>query len=168
MLLNDEGRHIDHLFSSLEDMIHFTGEFHQRCALHESGMCESHQSQKPCAVESSSATSNISMGITGSPCNPYSTQRAGKRFSDGSVASHPLHDTTMEHVVTFYKKFEPNVGITEQVRGFDMRYSSSVETTPLQMLLVLSVAVSSVYFSPVFSGKSYAYSKIYNAKSNEM
>lgn len=147
MLLNDEGQQIDHLFSSLEDMLHFRGEVHQRCALHDFDLCQN----TSCAVVPSSKGSNISLGITGSPCNPYSTQRAGKRFSDGSVASHPLNDMTMEKVVDFYIQFEPNVGISEQVKGFDMRYSTSIETTPLQMLLVtashvLSFAVFFVCF----------------------
>ena len=76
----------------------------------------------------------ISLGITGSPCNPFSTART-KRFADGSVVEHSMTQTTMASVVGFYKQFEPRAGITEQVKGFGMKVSSAVSETPLNQFL---------------------------------
>ena len=76
----------------------------------------------------------VSLGVTGSPCNPFSTARP-KRFADGSVASHSMTRTTMASVLEFYQRFEPRAGITEQVKGFGMRTSSNTSETPLQQFL---------------------------------
>ena len=78
----------------------------------------------------------VSLGVTGSPCNPFSTFRT-KRFADGSVSAHSMTDTTMASVIRFYQKFEPRAGITEQVKGFGMRTSSEDKTTPLNLSLCL-------------------------------
>ena len=105
--------------------------------------CVWHQGQQqPCAClgvveELVERGDGISLGVTGSPCNPFSTIRT-KRFHDGSVVDHSMTLTTMDSVVQFYKKFEPRCGITEQVKGFGMRLSSSVSTTPLDMFLGLA------------------------------
>ena len=71
----------------------------------------------------------VNLAVTGSPCNPYSIMRC-KRFADGSVASHSMHGTTMQLVIDFYKKYEPHVGITEQVAGFGKRTSTADPTSP--------------------------------------
>ena len=78
----------------------------------------------------------VSLGVTGSPCNPFSTFRT-KRFADGSVSAHAMTDTTMASVIQFYQKFEPRAGITEQVKGFGMRTSSEDKTSPLNLFLCL-------------------------------
>ena len=78
----------------------------------------------------------VSLGVTGSPCNPFSTFRT-KRFADGSVSAHSMTDTTMASVIRFYQKFEPRAGNTEQVKGFGMRTSSEDKTTPLNLSLCL-------------------------------
>ena len=70
-----------------------------------------------------------SLAVTGSPCNPFSTKR-NKRFADGSIANHSMSGTTLTSTVIFYRTFEPEVGITEQVKGFDMRTSTSDAETP--------------------------------------
>ena len=70
-----------------------------------------------------------SLGVTGSPCNPFSTKR-NKRFADGSIVDHRMSTTTFDCVTNWYSKFEPRTGITEQVRGFVMRISSSTPETP--------------------------------------
>ena len=74
---------------------------------------------------------NIHFGITGAPCDPYSTQRC-KRFSNGAVAAHSDYSTLMIDVIRFYRKYEPKTGIVEQVEGFNMATSSDDKTTPLQ------------------------------------
>ena len=89
------------------------------------GSCLRHPGES-CAIPSS-----ISLGVTGSPCNPYSRQR-NKRFRDGDVASHSMHQTTVRDVIDFYKQYKPHAGITEQVQGFNMATSSSDKETPMQ------------------------------------
>lgn len=74
------------------------------------------------------------LAITGSPCNPFSTQRS-KRFVDGNVSSHISFNITMQGVVNFYKVVLPKVGITEQVEGFDKPMSTTDSTTPLELFL---------------------------------
>ena len=95
-----------------------------QCTLHPAGLCS----------RSLTESDDIALGVTGSPCNPYSTQR-NKRFSDGSIAGHSMTDTTMESVVSFYQLYEPHCSITEQVAGFGMRTSHSDATTPLDKRL---------------------------------
>lgn len=111
--------------ASLDDML----AANQRCTLHSGDLtCQcSYVGNGPGAEE-------ISMLVTGSPCNPFSTKR-NKRFHDGSVVAHPMSRTTMRSVVLTYTKYEPRVGITEQVRGFGMRYSAHEEATPLSEFL---------------------------------
>lgn len=76
----------------------------------------------------------VDVGVTGSPCNPFSTQRT-KRFQNGDVASHRFFDTTMDSIIRFYAVVEPKFGVTEQVAGFDQPFSTSNTDTPLRMLL---------------------------------
>lgn len=71
------------------------------------------------------------VGVTGSPCNPFSSQRA-KRYQDGDVARHCSYETTMTSVVNFYQKVEPKLGVTEQVAGFDKPFVAGTTKTPLQ------------------------------------
>ena len=110
----NHGRKIGHLYSSLEDML----------------------DDRPCSLPNhgtSTDSNSIALGITGSPCNPYSTQRR-KRFSDGNIAQHSMHGTTSQGVVNFYRKFEPRAGVSEQVMGFLMRTSSDDPITPYSRL----------------------------------
>ena len=115
----NQGSRLQHMFGSLESMLQ-----PGHCVLHRDGM--------NCCVNP--REDNISLGVTGSPCNPFSTQRT-KRFADGSISSHAMSDTTMESVIGFYTKWEPHAGITEQVSGFCMRTSHSDPETPLQKSL---------------------------------
>lgn len=78
----------------------------------------------------------VDLGVTGSPCNPFSTQRT-KRFSDGDVVSHHQYETTMTSIIDFYQHVEPKLGITEQVAGFDKPLSTTQSETPLRMWLGL-------------------------------
>lgn len=67
--------------------------------------------------------------ICGSPCDPFSMQRA-KRFSTGSVKSHSDFATTMEGVTKAYLTYEPHVGIMEQVSGFLLPFEAGGTETP--------------------------------------
>lgn len=80
------------------------------------------------------------IGVTGSPCNPFSSQRV-KRFAAGNVALHVDYETTMTSVVSFYATLEPKLGVTEQVAGFKQPMSSEDPTTPLQQFLGLFAPV---------------------------
>lgn len=113
---------IHHLFGSLEDMLDSSS----TCSISIHGGL-------PCGRDLK--VKDIDLGVTGSPCNPYSTKRA-KRFENGNVAHHCMNDTTQSSVLRFYETFEPKVGVTEQVQGFGMPVSTSSPTTPLQLQLV--------------------------------
>ena len=82
------------------------------------------------------ADNDIDIGVTGSPCNPFSTQRS-KRYATGDVASHISFEVTMVNVIGFYTAIEPRLGVSEQVAGFDQPFSRDQRETPLQMLLAL-------------------------------
>ena len=91
---------VEHIFDSLEAMLR-----NEPCQFHmDSDGCNPMRDHE-----------SISIGVTGSPCNPYSTKSRGKRFRPGSVGEHCDNRTTMDGVVDFYKKFNPHVGICEQV-----------------------------------------------------
>ena len=72
----------------------------------------------------------VDLLVTGSPCDPFSVQRT-KRFRHDDVKSHPDFDTTMTSVVAMYQKYEPKVGVLEQVKGFSMPFHSGSPGTPL-------------------------------------
>ena len=71
------------------------------------------------------------LGLVGSPCHPFSTQRAN-RFVEGSVAAHSECKVAMEEMLEWLRVFEPRLAILEQVLGFDMPESKGAgpETTP--------------------------------------
>ena len=77
---------------------------------------------------------DVDIGVAGSPCNPFSTQRS-KRYVTGDVAAHESFEVTMVSVIGFYRTIEPKLGVTEQVAGFDQPFSHEQRATPLQMLL---------------------------------
>ena len=93
--------------------------------------------QQPCLLRGPKCSNcsctipvDIHLAVTGSPCNPFSSYRT-KRFHDGA-SSHSMYSTTAEDVISFYRQFEPHVGITEQVKGFDMATSKEDPETPMQ------------------------------------
>ena len=94
---------IQHLYQTLEDML-------------ESKPCTLHPLNHMC--QSCPDGSSPSLLVTGSPCNPYSTRRA-KRFAEDSISEHSMTTTTMESVVSTYRKYEPHTGIMEQVTVFE-------------------------------------------------
>ena len=75
----------------------------------------------------------IDLMVTGSPCDPFSVQRA-KRWCNGSVKSHEDYSVTMSAVLQMYTKYEPHVGIFEQVKGFTMPLVAGGTTTPYDRL----------------------------------
>ena len=122
VILENHGVSIQHLHRSLEDLL-----VDKSCSLHDGA--------SSCKVDGSTKYGgDINLGITGSPCNPYSTKRC-KRFSNGNVASHSMSNITMESVITFYRRFEPKTGITEQVKGFAMRTSVEDPESPCDKFL---------------------------------
>lgn len=76
--------------------------------------------------------SEADLGVVGSPCHPYSTQRSN-RYSENSVSSHPEFGVSMEDTVNFIQKYEPKLVISEQVRGFDMPIEAGGTITPYQL-----------------------------------
>ena len=103
------------------------------CSLHDKNDAEgSIGSSRGCSVFQDAG--GVNLLVTGSPCNPFSTRRA-KRFADGNVASHCLSEVTFQSVVQTYVMLEPKTGVTEQVKGFDQRISSSNPETPLDQQL---------------------------------
>lgn len=113
----NQGSKLKHLYDSLGSMVG-------------RGPCVRHPNCHECLPRKL----EVSLGVTGSPCNPYSTQRC-KRFSDGGVASHSMDSTTMTSVIQFYVTWEPHAAVTEQVRGFGMRTSAQDPEPPLNKRL---------------------------------
>lgn len=81
--------------------------------------------QWPHDRDSGNFSEEIDLMMSGSPCTPFSTQRA-KRFVHGDIADHRDFATTMQTVLSMYKNNEPKIGLFEQVMGF-CRPMSSVE-----------------------------------------
>ena len=69
------------------------------------------------------------MLLAGSPCDPFSTQRS-KRYQQGSVMEHDLCGVTMNVVTALFSKFEPDVGLLEQVTGFEKPIEANSQETP--------------------------------------
>lgn len=76
---------------------------------------------------------SVDLLLAGSPCDPYSIQRA-KRFKPGAVLDHGLCGVTMDKVVNMFRVFEPKVGVLEQVRGFEMPLEQGSAESPCERL----------------------------------
>ncbi|CAK9085091.1 unnamed protein product [Durusdinium trenchii] len=70
------------------------------------------------------------LGICGTPCHPYSTQRAN-RFAAGSVDEHKEFNVAMEQFLKWFERFEPKALVFEQVMGFQMPFIAGGSETPL-------------------------------------
>lgn len=89
----------------------------------------------PCRPKAELArNTSVQLMVTGSPCDPFSTQRC-KRFSAGNVKEHSAFDITMEKVVKLYAEHEPEKGILEQVWGFTLPFSPEDSETPKDRLV---------------------------------
>ncbi len=67
--------------------------------------------------------------ISGSPCDPFSTQRS-KRWQSGNVKNHVDYDVTFSSVIKLYVKWEPAKGVLEQVHGFTLPIEAGSAITP--------------------------------------
>ena len=123
----NQGARLRHLFESVEAMLE--SDKSSSCVLHPHGVCKA-----------KGRDAAISLGVTGSPCNPFSTVRT-KRYQDGSVAGHSMVQTTMGSVIDFYRIYEPHAGITEQVEGFGKRMSHSDSRTPMALFLAYNYII---------------------------
>ena len=116
--MNNTGK-VLHMFETLEGMLDGGP-----CLLHQSSNANCHPKRE------------IHLGISGSPCQPYSQKRGSKRWACGGVASHPKHSTSMDSVLAWYTKYEPHASVTEQVMGFKMKTSHEISESPLEQPLV--------------------------------
>lgn len=98
---------------------------------------EDQLANKPCitcrdssSCDALSGETEVDLLVTGSPCNPFS-QQSSKRFANGHVKGHDLFDVTMKSVLSSYEKFNPKVGVMEQVKGFEMPFEKNGSETPL-------------------------------------
>ena len=95
---------------------------------------------KPCRCHPQSEGCNIAqkgqikLAVLGTPCPPFSKQRP-KRFQDGTVKSHSHYSVTFSSAVDFLARFEPMVGLMEQVDGFDLPFSTTDSETPKMRLV---------------------------------
>ena len=120
--LNYPGR-VMHFFGSIEDQISKA----QKCL-----SCQGSLSADLFGCHPSSdlrAGSDVDLMVSGSPCDPFSTQRA-KRWHCGGVKAHTQFDITMKSVVKLYQQYEPVKGIFEQVHGFTLPFEKGGEETP--------------------------------------
>lgn len=110
----------------------------------------------PCVPESDlRENTSVQLMVSGSPCDPFSTQRA-KRFRSGSVVQHSQVDITLSDVISLYRKYEPEKGILEQVWGFTLRFSEADPRTPkdrptLGVFFVFWVSILVVFCLPSYS-----------------
>jgi hypothetical protein len=88
--------------------------------------CVLHPLAESCAAD----PGVVNVAVFGTPCPPFSTQRA-KRRVDGSVQAHAAYLTTFEDSISWLSKFEPITACMEQVLGFDMAVSTSDSSTPM-------------------------------------
>ena len=101
------------MHKSMEEQLEGCG-----CVLHPEGVC------------SFSLTTDPDIAVTGTPCPPYSRQRA-KRTVEGSVKSHPLHQVTNETLPNWIALTEPKPVILEQVLGFAQKCDANDEASPM-------------------------------------
>jgi site-specific DNA-cytosine methylase len=87
--------------------------------------CLSHPEKASC-----SPPQNCDFFIAGTPCPPFSRQRA-KRFSHGSVKNHLAYGTTFTEFLDFLLIHEPRAGVFEQVLGFNLPEGPTDDGTPL-------------------------------------
>lgn len=92
------------------------------------------------------------LGICGTPCHPYSTQRA-ERFKSGSVDSHKEYDVAMEDFFGWFEAFQPRALIFEQVMGLNLPFEAGGQETPLSRFLVQKTQ-NEVYKSKYMYGKT--------------
>ena len=104
---------IQHMHSSMEAQVDGAS-----CMMHPHGTCQLTLETDP------------DIGITGTPCPPYSTQRA-KRTVEGSVKNHALFYVTDEILPRWIGMTEPKFVVVEQVMGFGQRVDNKDTSTPL-------------------------------------
>lgn len=90
--------------------------------------CVNHVMSRTCQA----AGSEPDLGVVGSPCHPFSTQRAG-RYAKDSVELHAEFKVTMRDVIQFIQIHTPKVLLSEQVAGFDKPIEKGSSHTPYQM-----------------------------------
>lgn len=120
--VNHPGR-IKHFFKSIEDQVARGA----TCATCSGSFMQSDIID--CDPLSDMAGQDVDLMVTGSPCDPFSTQRA-KRFADGGVQTHFQFDVTMKVVIDLYATYQPTRGIFEQVEGFCKPFVSGGVETP--------------------------------------
>ena len=107
-----------HWFKSMKDQLANRG-------------CAEHVGSTFCQACSAQAD----LAVIGSPCHPYSTQRAN-RYDGKSVENHPEYSVSMEDTINFIHLYEPKLVVSEQVEGFDKPVTAGGEITPCQLSLI--------------------------------
>ncbi len=89
----------------------------------------------PCSVQCNGAPEEVDFGICGTPCHPYSTQRAGRWAATGasSVTAHSEYSVAMSDFFEWFSVFTPRSVVFEQVMGFDKPLYAGATETPYQM-----------------------------------
>lgn len=100
----------------------------------------------PCNPEGDLQGHDVDVFFTGSPCNPFSSQRS-KRYSTGDVVNHPLYSITSSEVVKLLLRFEPKKILLEQVWGFAQPFEKGGSETPKDKPLGLGPRVCSALFN---------------------
>ena len=72
------------------------------------------------------------LGCSGTPCKPYSQQRA-KRWQDGSIKNHADNGLTENELVSWLAQTCPEAGFFENVPGWDMPEHKGADRTDTPM-----------------------------------
>jgi site-specific DNA-cytosine methylase len=100
----------------------------------QSKSCTNH----PAALSCTACPVSVDVGMCGTPCHPFSTQRA-TRFQPESVEGHRECEVALSQFLRWLETFEPAVQIFEQVVGFSLPFSNECRETPLDRLLFLQI-----------------------------
>ena len=111
---------------------------------------EAQASAAPCMLHAQSPAGSsrcrcwcreCTLGCSGTPCKPFSIQRA-KRYASGAVKEHKDAPLTQEALLEWLKDTSPQAGFFENVTGWDMPEEKGSDVTPLGRQVLLQSDVS--------------------------
>lgn len=128
---------MDFISQNFPELTHFYTDLESQCD--DRAKCTLHDRTASSGLHScfdeSRSHGGFDLGFVGTPCQPFSRQRA-KRSQCGSVKNHKAYSTTFEHLLAWLKTREPKVAVVEQVTGLQVAESTTERTTPLDRRII--------------------------------